>query len=440
MVVIRGFSTMRRNQHNFITHSSSYYPTNTTKVDEYFTTHSLPTPSFNASAGVPRESPIPASEPAIQAARQSVIQDTLELHQLMLGPREHIFSYSPTHLVSQLAIARFGLARIVPIDGEATFAEIAKVTGLGETHVRKLIRHAISQHVFQEPRPGVVTHSAASRLLAEDADLAAWARWCADDCWLAAYYTCEAMARWPGSEEPNETGFAVANQTDLPMFDFLATQPERGARFAAGMRLYAARPDLNVQYLVDAWSSSWGSLPKGATVVDVGGSHGEAAIALARAYPSLNLVVQDIDAPTIRDAYARKPANISERVRYMTHDFFTEQPIHGADVYLYRACFHNWSDKYAIRMLQALIPALKPGARVVLNDVIVPSPKNMPPGSALGVRSGDLSMTMLFNAGDREMADWARLFEAASSGFHFDDGKQPPGSGLWVLVATWNGV
>ncbi|KAI0379464.1 S-adenosyl-L-methionine-dependent methyltransferase [Hypomontagnella monticulosa] len=419
-----------------ITELSARIAANTAKVDEYFTTHSLPTPSFDA--GAPSESLIPASEPDIRAARQSVIHDTLELHQLMLGPREHLFSYSPTHLVSQLAIARFDLARKVPIDGSATFAEIAAAAGLGETHVRKLIRHAIAQHIFQEPRPGEVTHSAASRLLAEDADVAAWTRWRADDSWMAAYYACEAMARWPGSEEPNETGFSLANKTDLGMFEFLATQPERAARFAAGMRLYAQRPDLDVRYLVDAWS--WGDLPDGAMVVDVGGSHGEAAIALARAYPSLNLVVQDIDGPTIRDADARKPADVGERVHYMTHDFFTEQPIRGADVYLYRACFHNWSDKYGVRMLRALIPALKPGARVVLNDVVVPSQEHMPPGLGLGVRSGDLSMTMLFNAGDREMTDWARLFETASSGFHFEGGKQPTGSGLWVLAATWKGV
>ncbi len=133
--------------------------------------------------------------------------------------------------------------------------------------MRRLIRHAISQHVFQEPRPGVVTHSAASRLIAEDDDLAAWVRRRADHCRIVAYHTCEAVARWPGSEEPNETGFAVANQTSLAMFDFLATQPECASRFAAGMRLYAARPDLDVQYLVKAWS--WGELPKGATVVDV---------------------------------------------------------------------------------------------------------------------------------------------------------------------------
>ncbi|KAI0202634.1 S-adenosyl-L-methionine-dependent methyltransferase [Astrocystis sublimbata] len=95
--------------------------------------------------------------------------------------------------------------------------------------------------------------------------------------------------------------------------------------------------------------------------LDVGGSHGEVAIALAQAFPSQKFVVQDINEPTILEADSRKPADVADRVCSMTHDFFTEQPIRGADVYLYRACLHNWSDQYAVRILRALIPALKVG-------------------------------------------------------------------------------
>ncbi|KAI0970197.1 S-adenosyl-L-methionine-dependent methyltransferase [Xylaria arbuscula] len=341
---------------------------NTTEIDNFLVSQSLPTPSFDPDAPLSLE----------------------------------------------LAIVRFGLARLVPLNGEITFAELAVTAGVGESHVRRLVRHAIIQHVFREPRPGFIAHSASSRLLAEDADVAAWSD--------------GAIARWPASEEPNETGFSLANQTSLGMFDVLAADPERAARFAAGMRLYAARPDLD------------GGLKDGATVIDVGGSHGEAAIALARAFPSMNLVVQDIDKATILEADSRKPADITDRVRYMTHDFFAEQPIREADVYLYRACLHNWSDKYAVRILRALIPALKVGARVLLNDVVVSGPEEMSPGAASDVRSGDLNMMMLFNAADREVSDWAHLFEMASPGFQFQGGKQPPGSGLWILEASWNGV
>lgn len=226
----------------------------------------------------------------------------------------------------------------------------------------------------------------------------------------------------------------------LVMFDVLKADADRAARFAAGMRLYAARPDLHVHCLVDAWPWGWGELQDGATVVDVGSSHGEAAIALAHASPSLDFVVQDIDEPTILEADLRKPADVADRVRYMTHDFFTEQPVRRADVYLYRACLHNWSDKYTVLILRALIPALKVGARVLLNDIVVPGPEDMSLGVVADVRSGNLNMMMLFNAADREVSDWARLFELASPGFQFEGGKQPPGSGLWVLEAKWNGV
>jgi len=58
----------------------------------------------------------------------------------------------------------------------------------------------------------------------------------------------------------------------------------------------------------------------------------------------------------------------------MAHDFLTEQPVKNADVYFFRWIFHNWSDKYSIQILRALIPALKPGARVVINDNVLPEP------------------------------------------------------------------
>lgn len=52
----------------------------------------------------------------------------------------------------------------------------------------------------------------------------------------------------------------------------------------------------------------------------------------------------------------------------MGHDFFTEQPVKNADVYFFRCTLHNWADNFVIKALRALIPALKPGARVVIQD------------------------------------------------------------------------
>jgi hypothetical protein len=62
----------------------------------------------------------------------------------------------------------------------------------------------------------------------------------------------------------------------------------------------------------------------------------------------------------------------SARVSFMSHDFFTPQTV-VADVYLLRWILHNWSDKYCVRILRALIPALKPGARVIVNEDVRPA-------------------------------------------------------------------
>ena len=82
-------------------------------------------------------------------------------------------------------------------------------------------------------------------------------------------------------------------------------------------------------------------------------------------------MVQDLE-PVIAAAEKQAPAEFSHRVKFMTHDFLTEQSVHGADVYFFRWILHNWSDKYCVKILRNLIPALKKGARIVINDGVLP--------------------------------------------------------------------
>lgn len=100
------------------------------------------------------------------------------------------------------------------------------------------------------------------------------------------------------------------------------------------------------------------------------------SITLAKEFPDLQFVVQELPR-VVEKGIAELPPDMSSRVLFQVHDMFNEQPVKGADVYYYRWIFHNWSDKYAIKMLQALIPALKSGARVLINDYCIPTGKGM---------------------------------------------------------------
>lgn len=63
----------------------------------------------------------------------------------------------------------------------------------------------------------------------------------------------------------------------------------------------------------------------------------------------------------------------------MPHDFFEPEPAdllsssHGKLVFFLRMILHDWPDKYCIKILKNLVPALeKNGGTVLINDSVVP--------------------------------------------------------------------
>ena len=120
---------------------------------------------------------------------------------------------------------------------------------------------------------------------------------------------------------------------------------------------------------------AWGSLSAGSVVVDVGGSQGHVSAHLAKDFPGLQFVVEDLpEVISTAGATFEIPEEVRDRVQLLAHDFFTEQPVKNADVYFIRYTLHNWSDEYCFKILRNLIPALKSGARVVVQDHLLPEP------------------------------------------------------------------
>jgi chemotaxis methyl-accepting protein methylase len=62
------------------------------------------------------------------------------------------------------------------------------------------------------------------------------------------------------------------------------------------------------------------------------------------------------------------PEHLKGCITFMDHDMLTPQPVKDADVYFWRAVLHNHPDAVVVKSLQALVPALKPGAKIIIQD------------------------------------------------------------------------
>jgi SAM-dependent methyltransferase len=179
------------------------------------------------------------------------------------------------------------------------------------------------------------------------------------------------------STSANISGYAIANNTgSLNTFQYLSEHKERATRFAFAMATTSKAS-------LDALSThfSWSELSAPSVVVDVGGSKGHVSLHLARIYTHLNFIVQDL--PEVIDGAADQLQSsednntLKDRIEFVSHDMFEEQPVKNADVYLLRYVLHDWGDKHCIDIIRNLIPALKNGAKIVIQDHVLPEPGTM---------------------------------------------------------------
>ena len=75
---------------------------------------------------------------------------------------------NPNDTLGLQAVYHYDIASHIPLEGSATYSEISKACGLNEIDLRRLLRHAMANHIFQES-DGEIVHTAASRVLVENA-------------------------------------------------------------------------------------------------------------------------------------------------------------------------------------------------------------------------------------------------------------------------------
>lgn len=168
----------------------------------------------------------------------------------------------------------------------------------------------------------------------------------------------------------------------------------------------------------------------------VGGSTGHVTYALAKEFPDLRFIVEDLP-HVIANGEATlvsQPESIATRVSFQPHDFFQPQPVQGAAVYLLRMILHDWPDKEAVTITSQLVPALAAGSTLVIMDTVLPAPGQIPSSKERLLRVRDLTMMQVFNSKERTLDDWKSILEAADSRLRICEVKQPIGSNMSVMT------
>ncbi|CCT61195.1 hypothetical protein [Plenodomus lingam JN3] len=396
-------------------------------IEEVLVAKGIKSPSFDE--GAPFNIPLELSP-----QHDAVLDATAELHDLLLEPLNLIHRHAGhNNPLCMFAIAEFKLADKVPPHGEASFEDIAKDTPLTTDMTARLLRHAMTMRIFRETSPGIVAHTGASRALHKSA-ANDWLQAGTAEMWPAAVQTVNALKKWPASEEPNETGYSLAHNTSETVYQIFSKDAERASRWARGMQIFTERPQFNLAYTTDYYN--WEALGK-AQVVDVGGSSGHVSLALARKFSNLSFIVQDMEQMI---ANATVPEDVRGRVKFMDHDIFSPQPVKNADVYYLRWIMHNWSDKYCKLILSALLPALKPGARVIIHESLMPEPGTRALWKEKNLRATDLNMAGAFNAKERTRVEIEALLKEVDAAFTLRNTVEPKGSELQMMEFVWEGT
>ncbi len=194
-----------------------------------------------------------------------------------------------------------------------------------------------------------------------------------------------------------QTPFQRVHSVDF--FHFLGENPEAAEVFNEAMRARQEQENRGVAAAYPFGGSR--------TVVDVGGGNGGLLASILEANPGVRGILFDLPHVAAAARERLEALGLTGRYRCIAGDFFTSVP-EGGDAYLLSNVIHDWDDAPATRILTNCRRTMKPAARLLLIETIVP-PGNDPSVAKLI----DFQMLVLTGGRERTEAEYRALLESA---------------------------
>jgi O-methyltransferase domain len=322
----------------------------------------------------------------------------------------------PFHLLRQIA-AGYCVSRSIHAlaelkvadalgDSPLTAAELAKATGTDPDALYRVLRLACAHGVF-ELEGDRFRHSPASRMLRSDhpQSMRSFTRM------FGLAINWEAFAEL---EYSVRTGRRAMEKT-LPegIWTYLEKQPEANRIFNAAM---LAKAQGQIPAIVASYDFSQFNL-----IGDIAGGRGHLLSAILEAAPKTKGVLFDLS-HVVKEA----APTASERLKVESGDFFKD-PLPRCDGYILMEIIHDWPDKEAVAILQAVRRAATPQARLLLIETIVPNDPGPDWSKML-----DIHMLTLLGGKQRTLSEYESLLEQSGFSFHREIDT---GAGISILEA-----
>ncbi|MFI6290462.1 methyltransferase [Nonomuraea sp. NPDC050790] len=202
-------------------------------------------------------------------------------------------------------------------------------------------------------------------------------------------------ASWAALEHTVTTGEqGFRHVYGLPIFDYLAGEPDKAAEFNAGMaagtyyfRRVPCKHDFSAARMV----------------VDLAGGTGALLAEVLRAAPRARGVLFDV--PEVIAEAGPHLEGLLDRCDLVAGDLFAAVP-EGGDVYMLSRVLHDWDDEQCAAILANCAKAMPPGARLLVIERVATADALLP-------AAFDLHMMVMTDGRERTLPEYRALLDRA---------------------------
>jgi len=246
--------------------------------------------------------------------------------------------------------------------GPQSVLQLAETLACSADGLRRLLRALCALGICRERNGDRFALSAAGKLLCRagsdepaDINLRALALWWGGPMW----------PMWAHLLYSVRTGASARERiTGDSNYDYLQNNAETAATFHAAMRAMTALVADEIAAL-ELWRNI-------VSMVDVGGGHGELALALLTAHSHLRGTVLDQSHAQAGAEALIARASLTQRCRFTVGSFFDGIPA-NSDCYVFKSILHNWDDDRCATILERCRKAMHKESCVLLVERVRPA-------------------------------------------------------------------